>query len=155
LVAGRIRVSVGDNFGAVERQFERIAPNLSRATHAATRSAGAILIDALERGDNSSAEWQPDIWTLGDKANFTAHSTSDTQAYQEFGTRAHPIFARRAKALRFYWNKRQGVYFFNRVQHPGQTAKPYVQRMGEFAERGMIDEYERAWEDAFEDRGVS
>ena len=38
------------------------------------------------------------------------------------GTKEHPIAARRAKALRFFWEKGPagpGVYFFKRVQHPG------------------------------------
>lgn len=38
------------------------------------------------------------------------------------GTRAHPIEAKRAQALRFFWQKGPrgpGIYFFKRVQHPG------------------------------------
>jgi hypothetical protein len=152
VVTARFKVRVNDNTPELERRFERMTPELRRASAVATREAGAILIDSLERGDNSSAPWQPDFWSLGDRAGFTAHITSDTQAYQEFGTRAHPIHANRKKALRFYWNKRQGVFFFAHVRHPGQTAKPYVQRMGEFAERGMLEAYEDAWKDAMEGR---
>lgn len=152
MATGHIRVRVEDNFSEVERRVERIAPNLNLATAKGTRAAGAALIQALEMGDNSSAEWQPDFLSLGERSIFTAHSTEDPQAFQEFGTRAHPIFVRNAKALRFFWNKVRGVRFFHHVQHPGQTAKPYVQRMGEFAERGMIDEFERAWEDGLEGR---
>jgi hypothetical protein len=38
------------------------------------------------------------------------------------GTRPHEIRARKAKALRFYWEKGPrgpGIYFFARVHHPG------------------------------------
>lgn len=60
------------------------------------------------------------------------------------GTRPHPIQARRARALRFYWKKGPrgpGIYFFKRVQHPGyrpvfdwrrvamQRARPQIQTL--------------------------
>jgi len=39
------------------------------------------------------------------------------------GTRPHPIVARRAKALHFYWDRLGREVFFKSVQHPG--TKPY------------------------------
>jgi len=41
----------------------------------------------------------------------------------EYGARPHPIVARRARFLRFYWPKVGRVVFFRRVSHPGN--KPY------------------------------
>lgn len=149
---GRIRVRVTEDFEDAERRFGGMPNALTRATHDGVRRAGSLLIDALERLDNSSAPWQSSFLRSPTGATFEALSTSDTQAYQEFGTRPHVIRAIRAKALRFYWNKRQDVFFFRSVNHPGQTPKPYVDRAGRFAERGMSEELDRSWRDALDDR---
>lgn len=45
--------------------------------------------------------------------------------WAENGTRAHPIVARNAKALVFYWPKVGRVVAFKHVNHPGQPPRPW------------------------------
>jgi hypothetical protein len=45
------------------------------------------------------------------------------------GSRAHPIVATNAQALRFYWPKKGAVVFFRRVNHPGTTPNPFFERV--------------------------
>ncbi len=144
------KVNVKHNAPSVEQAYARTSPVLLKNIQDATRLAGNHLIEALEMGDNSSGEWQGSFFRSPAGAIFEAHSTDDTQAYQEYGVRPHKIHPKRAKALSFFWNKRQGRHFFAYVNHPGRTAKPFVERMGRFAERAMLPEFERAVQDAIE-----
>lgn len=48
---------------------------------------------------------------------------------QAFGARPHVIFPRKAKALRFYWGKAGGVVYFRKVNHPGNPANPWWDRL--------------------------
>lgn len=42
------------------------------------------------------------------------------------GTRPHPIVARRAPLLVFYWERVGAVVAFPRVNHPGTRAQPFL-----------------------------
>ena len=44
------------------------------------------------------------------------------------GTKAHPIAAVNASALRFYWAKVGRVVFFKSVRHPGTKPNPFLVR---------------------------
>jgi hypothetical protein len=146
-----IKVGVEHDGRELASRFARLGPSLSRATHDGVRDAGRILIRALDTEDNSSASWQPDFQPAGNTAIFMAHSTSDTQAYQEFGVPRHPIAARRGRALRFFWANRQQVVFFKRVNHPGRTAHPYVRQAGEAVEGALTRTISKEWEGALDD----
>lgn len=149
----RIHMGVEHNAQEIEQKFARIAPALPRATREGVRRASIILARALEDGDNSTASWRMrPVTQSGTGFTTTVDATEDTQSYREFGTRSHDIFPRRKSALSFYWNKVQGRRWYAHVRHPGQAAKPYVERMGRFAERGMIEELDKAWIDALEGR---
>jgi hypothetical protein len=136
-----IKVGVEHDGRELASRFARLGPSLSRATHDGVRDAGRILIRALDTEDNSSASWQPDFQPAGNTAIFMAHSTSDTQAYQEFGVPRHPIAARRGRAL----------IFFKRVNHPGRTAHPYVRQAGEAVEGALTRTISKEWEGALDD----
>ena len=146
----RIRFGVEHNADEVERNFSTLPPALTRATREGARRAGRLLIQSLEAQDGTSARWQQDMGSVGDRTWFTARSTEDSQAYREFGTKPHRIVARPGKVLSFYWNRIQRRVFFKEVNHPGYNARPYVARAGMMAERGMVAEIERAWEEALE-----
>lgn len=86
----------------LEKELRRAAPRRT--------GAGAKSIQAVKSGGT----------LLGETYRFTA------LGYMLFtvppGTKEHPVAARRAKALRFFWEKGPrgpGIYFFKRVQHPG------------------------------------
>ena len=55
--------------------------------------------------------------------DFTA--TAPYAEYVVEGTRPHPIRARNARALSFYWPKLGGQAFFKSVQHPGTRPNPF------------------------------
>lgn len=141
---GSISVSAKSNALDIERRFGGASMGLTRAMQSATARAGDHLIDALERLDNSDGEWIGRPFNTPTGAHFTATPTRDTQVWRETGTRPHPIVAKKKSALRFFWNKRRGVAFFRRVNHPGQRPSPYVERAGRFAERAMFEEFDRA-----------
>lgn len=45
------------------------------------------------------------------------------------GSKAHPIVARRAQALRFFWERGPrgpGIYYYKSVWHPGTDPNPFV-----------------------------
>lgn len=48
--------------------------------------------------------------------------------YHHEGTGPHPIVARRAQNLRFYWRRVGGVVVIRRVSHPGNPAQRYLTR---------------------------
>lgn len=48
--------------------------------------------------------------------------------FVRWGTRPHVIRARRAPALRFYWDKVGRVVFFKSVNHPGTKPNPFMER---------------------------
>lgn len=141
---GTLRFGVTHNAGDIERRLGLAPRGLTRAMQIGTQRAGLHLVAALERMDETDGQWSPTTLFSPTGATFTATATEDVQAYREFGTRPHPIVAKTKKALRFFWAKRRGVVYRRSVQHPGQRANPYVKRAGEFAERAMTSEFERA-----------
>ena len=49
----------------------------------------------------------------------------------ELGSRSHAIVAKRAKALRFYWERGPegpGIYFYKSVQHPGTQPTFFISK---------------------------
>jgi hypothetical protein len=54
-----------------------------------------------------------------------------------FGARPHPIVARRAKFLRFFWPKVGHVVFFRRVNHPGNKSMPFLETPRRFGEQRL------------------
>ena len=67
---------------------------------------------------------------------------------QEFGTKPHGIWSRKAfGVLAFEWKNGPngpGVYFFRHVTHPGTKGKRYLQRAFESSELSINRRFERA-----------
>lgn len=54
------------------------------------------------------------------------------------GTRPHMIYPRRAKRLRFYWDKKGRIVYAKQVSHPGTAPNPFTIRGLHRALRGML-----------------
>lgn len=61
-------------------------------------------------------------------SGFEIRSNSPLRAYITEGTKPHPIVARRAKFLRFFWPKVGRVVFFKSVNHPGTRPNRFYNR---------------------------
>lgn len=67
----------------------------------------------------------------GNTVGFSTYSAQPLGKWIIGGTKAHPIRARRARFLRFFWPKGPDgprEYFFRKVQHPGTQPNPYHRR---------------------------
>ena len=67
----------------------------------------------------------------GEIIEMRTYSPEPLGTYITKGTKAHLIVARKASALRFFWEsgpRGAGIYFFKWVMHPGTKPNPYVDR---------------------------
>ena len=63
-----------------------------------------------------------------DMAGFEVMSRGPLGTFIQKGTKPHPIVARRARFLRFYWPKVGRVVYFKRVNHPGTKPNRFYNR---------------------------
>lgn len=61
-------------------------------------------------------------------SGFEIRSHNPLRRYITEGTKPHPIVARRAPFLRFYWPKVGRVVYFRSVNHPGTKANRFYNR---------------------------
>lgn len=95
------------------------AQDLGAALAPASGNIAASLLGevALRYKGRAAQGWQSETNTLGGAASVHVWATNPITFYWEFGTRAHAIDARNARALRFVTG---GATVFRRhVQHPG------------------------------------
>lgn len=71
----------------------------------------------------------------------TIESKSPIAVFMDLGTQRHPIVARLAPMLVFYWAKAGGVVRFKIVRHPGTKPRFITQKE---ASRGVVELYEKA-----------
>lgn len=146
--------------------YERLADDLDAAMQEGAIDAADVLAEriAQDTPDWVARGWrQPDsrtITPLPDGARVTLRNDDEFAYYYWSGTKKHPIVARFAQALAFFWPNApaiagqpagaDGKHLFRSVMHPGTKKHPYVEESGAAALPAMRQSYEdavrRAWE---------
>jgi hypothetical protein len=122
-----VRVFTGWS-GPVGRATERLAKEtVFRIKALANKKTGTMI---------AGMHYKKGKWSRG--IQFDAGSDVDYTLFVDQGTKPHPIHAKNAPYLVFYWPKVGRVVAFKSVQHPGN--KPY-----KFLERGL-ERALRMWE---------
>lgn len=117
---GRVRAFINTEPGIVRDLMRRA----DRAAYyqRANCPRGTGLLTSTIRTQLTTAKGGPAAQAIAGREGMTPYL-----GYVLFGTRPHPIVARRAKMLRFYWPKVGAEVMFKAVNHPGTRANPFVQ----------------------------
>ena len=70
---------------------------------------------------------------------FVVTATAPYAKYVAYRTRPHPIFPRKGKRLKFWWNKAGGWVYPRMVNHPGTKANPFHARVARLVKRKMVE----------------
>lgn len=103
----------------LERQAVRLAQTVTADITNDLRRGAPVVTGDLYSSIQGRYQVSPDRVVM----DFTAEAPY--AQYVVEGTRPHPIRARNARALSFYWPKLGGQAFFKSVQHPGTRANPF------------------------------
>jgi len=70
---------------------------------------------------------------------FIVSPTAYYARYVAYRTRPHPIYPRKGRRLKFWWNKAGGWVYPRMVNHPGTKANPFHARVARLVRRKMVE----------------
>jgi hypothetical protein len=151
MIVADVRVDLLD-FKARAIEYRRTL--LVECRGAATQGGGAVAAQAISEPNfrNRTGRLLSSIKAQSAKPDgrdrYIAEVRASTPyaAHVEYGTRAHVIRARRARNLRFFWERSNTWFIGKKVNHPGSQGRFYMSRGARHAYYVMkrrLDDYSR------------
>ncbi len=124
------------SFRLLNGRFARAEKDLLESKRGKMRFQGARLVkllreEAPSRTGAFAAKIRQRAFVQAEAVGFKIGMPQPLADFITKGTRSHPIVARRAKMLRFFWDqgpKGPGIYYFFSVNHPGTKANRFIGR---------------------------